>query len=175
MHGGSDGRASRFPLASNARLRTRLKEGSMTRRRGQYIVAAAAVALSVGGWTKVAAQAPPPQIKTAPATAFVGIEGKDSFMAYCAVCHGADGRGNGPAAPALKMPVPDLTTIAKRHGKFDPVAVQRTISGVDKMPVAHGTTTMPIWGPVFASTGDKMTTTLRVTNLTAYLESMQAK
>ena len=82
----------------------------MTRRRGQCIVAAAAFALTVGGWTRVAAQAPPPQIKTAQAKAFVGIEGKDSFMAYCAVCHGADGRGNGPAAPALKTPVPDLTT-----------------------------------------------------------------
>ncbi|MFI5077838.1 MAG: c-type cytochrome [Vicinamibacteria bacterium] len=147
----------------------------MTRRRGQYIVAAAALALSVGGWTRVAAQAPPPGIKTAPATALVGIEGKDSYMAYCAVCHGIEGRGNGPAAPALKVPVPDLTTMAKRHGKFDRINVERRISGADQMPVAHGTMTMPIWGPVFRSTGDPPTTVLRVSNLGKYLEDMQVK
>lgn len=142
------------------------------------MVAAAALALGVGGWTRVNAQdqpQPPPNIKTAPASEFVGIEGKDSFTAYCAVCHGADGRGNGPAAPALKLPVPDLTTIAKRHGKFDRVTVERTITGVDKRPVAHGSMTMPIWGPVFASTGDKHTTVLRLNNLTKYLEDMQVK
>ena len=146
----------------------------MTRRRGQYIVAAAALTLSVGGWTRVTAQAPP-QIKTAPATALVGIEGKDSYMAFCAVCHGIEGHGNGPAAPALKMPVPDLTTMAKRHGKFDRINVERRISGVDQMPVAHGSMTMPIWGPVFKSTGDPHTTLLRLQNLAKYLEDMQVK
>jgi mono/diheme cytochrome c family protein len=163
------------PLVS-ARVGTRPKEGRMNNTRGLCVVAAAAVALSVGGWTKVAAQAPPPQVKTAPATAFVGIEGKDTFMAYCAVCHGADGRGNGPAAPALKVPVPDLTGLAKRQGKFDPMAVERTILGTGKMPVAHGTMTMPIWGPVFAATTpDKNVATLRAVNLVKYLESLQAK
>jgi mono/diheme cytochrome c family protein len=124
----------------------------------------------------VAAQAqPPPQIKTAPATALVGIEGKDTFMAYCAVCHGADARGGGPAAPALKMPVPDLTTMAKRHGKFNHDAVERRIMGIDQMPAAHGTMTMPIWGPVFRATGDQPKTVLRITNLVKYLEDLQAK
>lgn len=148
----------------------------MTRTRGEWMLAATILAAVPMGSTRVSAQAqPPPQIKTVEAKAFVGIEGKDSYTAYCAVCHGADGRGNGPAAPALKMPVPDLTTMAQRHGRFDPVAVERTISGVDKRPIAHGTTTMPIWGPVFASTGDKNTTVLRLANLTKYLEGLQAK
>ena len=148
----------------------------MTRRRGECIVAAAAFALTVGVWTRVAAQdQPPPQIKTAQAKAFVGIEGKDTFMAYCAVCHGTDGRGNGPAAPALKMPVPDLTTLAKRHGKFDRVNIEQRIIGADQRPVSHGTMTMPIWGPVFSATGDKSTMTLRLTNLGKYLEDMQVK
>jgi mono/diheme cytochrome c family protein len=104
------------------------------------IGAAAALAMVVGGRTQITAQAqPPPQVKTASAPPFVGVEGKDSYMAFCAVCHGIEGRGNGPAAPALKMPVPDLTTMAKRHGKFDRINVERRISGVDQMPVAHGT------------------------------------
>ena len=149
----------------------------MTSRRGRWVVTAAALTLGVGGWTRLQAegQQPPPQIKTVPATGFVGIEGKDSYMAYCAVCHGADGRGNGPAAPALKMPVPDLTTMAQRHGKFDRIAIERAITGVDKMPVAHGTVTMPMWGPIFTSTADKNVTTLRVGNLGKYLEGLQAK
>lgn len=148
----------------------------MTRRRGQYIVAAAALTLSVGGWTRVTAQAPP-QIKTAPATALVGIEGKDTFMAYCAVCHGADGRGNGPAAPALKMPVPDLTTLGQRHGTFNAMNVERLITGVDKRPAAHGDLTMPIWGPVFKATAADSETTakLRAANVVQYLKSIQAK
>jgi mono/diheme cytochrome c family protein len=146
----------------------------MTSRRAVSIGVAAALAMVVGGRARVTAQQPP-QIKTATAPHFVGIEGKDSFMAYCAVCHGADGRGNGPAAPALKMPVPDLTTMSKRHGKFDRVNVERRISGVDQMPVAHGTMTMPIWGPVFKATGDPHTTVLRLSNLGKYLEDMQVK
>jgi mono/diheme cytochrome c family protein len=142
------------------------------------IGAAAALALSVGGWTRVAAQAPPPQIKEAKATAFVGIEGKDTFMAYCAVCHGIEGRGNGPAAPALKMPVPDLTTLGQRHGgTFNAMNVERLITGVDKRPAAHGDLTMPIWGPIFKSTAADSETTakLRAANLVQYLKSIQVK
>jgi hypothetical protein len=65
--------------------------------------------------------------------------------------------------------------MAKRHGKFDRINVERRISGADQMPVAHGTMTMPIWGPVFRSTGDPPTTVLRVSNLGKYLEDMQVK
>ena len=64
--------------------------------------------------------------------------------------------------------------MAKRHGKFDRINVERRIS-VDQMPVAHGSMTMPIWGPVFKSTGDPPTTLLRLQNLAKYLEDMQVK
>jgi len=150
----------------------------MTRRGGQCILAGAAFAVIVGGWARVAAQdQPPPQIKTAQAKAFVGIEGRDTFMAYCAVCHGVGGRGNGPAAPALKTPVPDLTTLGQRHGTFDAINVERVITGVDKMPPAHGDLTMPIWGPVFKATAADSETTakLRAANLVQYLKAIQVK
>jgi mono/diheme cytochrome c family protein len=155
----------------------RRKEGTMTPRRGRRcIVAAAALALGVAGWTRVAAQdEPPPQVKTAPAVGFVGIEGRYTYLAYCAVCHGPGGHGNGPAAPALKIPVPDLTTIAKRYGTFDRLVVERRIFGNDQMPIAHGTMTMPIWGPVFQATGDRHTTILRLSNLVQYLEEQQVR
>lgn len=43
-------------------------------------------------------------------------KGSDLFRAYCASCHGADAKGSGPAASALKAKVPNLTLLAKRNG-----------------------------------------------------------
>jgi mono/diheme cytochrome c family protein len=111
-------------------------------------------------------------------TPIASVEGRDNFKAYCAVCHGTDAKGNGPAAPAMKVPVPDLTLIAKRHdGKFDPIAIERTIRGTDKSmsTPAHGVEDMPIWGDVFRSAGSltPSTTTIRVRNLVTYLQGLQ--
>jgi mono/diheme cytochrome c family protein len=153
----------------------------MTITAGRWIMAATALAAILGGTRLIAhAQAPPaqstPTVTTKPASGFVPIEGKDTFAAYCAPCHGATGKGNGPAAPALKMPVPDLTTLAQRHGgTFNTLSIERQITGVDKVPPAHGDLTMPIWGPIFRSTGSDQTATLRAANLVAYLKSIQVK
>jgi mono/diheme cytochrome c family protein len=144
----------------------------MNRVRGPIILAASVLAAALGGGVAVAQT---PEVKTGPPRGFIGIEGKDTYQAFCASCHGAKGTGDGPAAPALKMPVPDLTTMEKRAGKFDKLAVERVIMGSDKMPVAHGTLTMPIWGPIFVSVGDRTTATLRAKNLVDYLASIQAK
>jgi mono/diheme cytochrome c family protein len=117
---------------------------------------------------------PAPQIRLVEKGPIVSLDGKDNFAAFCAVCHGADGSGNGPAVAALKVPVPALTTIAKRHGKFDPIAIERLVTGRDRVPPAHGTVGMPIWGPVFR--GNDMSTTLmtlRLKNLVEYLQSIQ--
>ena len=122
-----------------------------------------------------AQQAGAPPIKVVPFNAVVSVEGKDNFAAYCAVCHGMDGKGGGPAVPALKVPVPDLTTMAKRYGKYDEVAVQHQISGKSKLPAAHGSVEMPIWGPLFRSQGPEHGALLRVTNLAAYVGTLQVK
>ncbi len=120
------------------------------------------------------AQTPVPQVRLAPCTPIPSVEGRDNFSAYCAVCHGADARGGGPAAPAMKAPVPDLTTLAMRNGgKFDLPAVEYIVRGTGKIATpAHGTTDMPIWGQVFCST-DRAVGALRMTNLVKYLESIQ--
>jgi mono/diheme cytochrome c family protein len=125
---------------------------------------------------KPSGSAQKPNVKGVRGVPIVSVEGKDNFDAYCAVCHGTDGKGNGPAAPAMKATVPDLTTIAKRNGgKFDAVRVQRLIQGVDRTNTpAHGVEDMPIWGDVFKS-DDKGTMTLRVTNLVSYVQSLQQK
>jgi len=77
--------------------------------------------------------------------------GKQTYLHYCAKCHGLDARGNGPASDILKTPPPDLTTIAKRHdGKFQYEYVSDVLRFGTRI-VAHGSSDMPIWGPIFGS------------------------
>ena len=61
--------------------------------------------------------------------------GQEMYAAYCASCHGIGGTGNGPAAPALKSNVPDLTSLGKRNkGKFPTFHVMEEIRGELTMP-----------------------------------------
>ena len=74
------------------------------------------------------------------------------FATYCAVCHGADGQGAGPAAAALKNRPTDLAQLsAKNGGKYPELLVVATLSG--KEVDAHGSQEMPIWGDLFRSLG----------------------
>lgn len=103
------------------------------------------------------------------------IEGPDLFQAYCAPCHGVDGRGAGPAAPALKTKVPDLTLLTRKNrGQFPVARIRETILG-EQVVVAHGSREMPIWGPIFHQVeGDMDWGNVRLENLVKYLESIQS-
>lgn len=116
-------------------------------------------------------------IRREPARDIGSLAGPDVYKAYCASCHGESGKGDGPAAPALKAPLPDLTTIAKRSGgRFSSVDVTEAITGVNKPIAAHGSPDMPVWGPVFRRlTPDEGLRTVELTNLVKYIESMQQK
>lgn len=119
--------------------------------------------------TKTVQKAPIEQ--TSPAS------GQEMFKAYCAACHGADAKGAGPASSDLKTLPPDLTTLAKRHhGKFPGDYVANVLRYGAKAP-AHGSSEMPIWGPLFASVSgrDASLVTMRIANLVRYLESLQVK
>lgn len=70
--------------------------------------------------------------------------GKREFESKCAVCHGSDGKGNGPYAEQLKRALPDLTTLAQRNGGVFPVS--RTFDNIEGAGKGHGTRTMPVWG-----------------------------
>lgn len=104
--------------------------------------------------------------------------GKQMYSTYCAVCHGVDGRGNGPAASALKVPPTDLTVLSKaNNGKF-PGAHIATVLQFGMETPAHGTKDMPVWGPALRSLdrgtpSPEMDEHLRIANLTSYLKSLQ--
>jgi mono/diheme cytochrome c family protein len=103
--------------------------------------------------------------------------GKEMFTAYCAPCHGADGKGNGPAAASMKVPPTDLTQMAKKHdGKFPANSLASTLK-FGNGPGAHGSVDMPVWGPLFQSLDRYHDSSVqqRVGNLVGYIESIQAK
>jgi len=116
-------------------------------------------------------------VKKTPVSPTSPASGAEMFKAYCAACHGADGKGNGPAAPALKKTPANLTELTARNGgKFPELQVFGTIKGEMETP-AHGSRDMPIWGSVFSgvSHGNQGEIQLRISNLTAYVQSLQAK
>jgi mono/diheme cytochrome c family protein len=103
--------------------------------------------------------------------------GPQMFRAYCADCHGVDGRGNGPVASVLKIMPPDLTTLSERNqGTFPYDRVFKTISGEVSI-VPHGTREMPMWGPVFRQVGKgrRGEAHLRLKTLTNYVASLQTQ
>ena len=104
------------------------------------------------------------------------LKGPDLFRAHCAPCHGADGKGNGPVAPALKDPLPDLTTVAQRNGGIYPQErISKIISG-DEVVIAHGSRDMPIWGLIFHQIeNDRDYGNVRLRNVTEYVKSIQQK
>jgi len=124
-----------------------------------------------------AQEKPKKTIKHVQVTATSPTSGQDMYKAYCAVCHGTDGKGNGPAASALKVPPTDLTVMSKNNnGEFPSMKVVSVIRGEGNL-AAHGTREMPVWGHLFwtMSHGHEGEVQQRVSNLSKYIESLQAK
>ncbi len=104
----------------------------------------------------VAGAAPPP-----------AYEGRKLFVSYCQLCHGTDGKGNGPLARAMKIEISDLTTTVR--SRSDTVLIKiitgeggQTISGRDRHNVISDS--MPEWKDIF----DKQ----QIRSLIAYLRFM---
>lgn len=110
--------------------------------------------------------------------AIKSLDGRELFAVYCAPCHGRTGVGDGPVVPALKVPPPDLTTLARRNGGIFPGAqVGVLLSGPRRTALpAHGSEDMPVWGPIFrALDPSDSQAARRVANLVLYLEAIQIK
>jgi mono/diheme cytochrome c family protein len=111
-----------------------------------------------------------------PAPVTSAASGEEMFNTYCAVCHGKDGKGDGPAASEFKIPPANLTLLSvNSDGKFPADHVAETIRTGPRDAKAHGSKDMPVWGPVFASMGGNGQVEQRIYNLTKYIESLQSK
>jgi len=138
------------------------------------------VALAMLFAVAIAQQAAPSQgkvVKHVPIRNTPSNSGNEMYNNYCAVCHGTDGKGGGPAAAALKTPPTDLTVLAKNNnGKYPGAHVSAVIRG-QAVTTAHGSKDMPIWGPLFSSIsqGHEAQVQQRIANLVTYIETLQAK
>jgi mono/diheme cytochrome c family protein len=124
------------------------------------------------------AQKPAPQIKQVPIQQTSAVSGQQMYTTYCAACHGADARGHGPAASALKIPPSDLTLLTFMNGGTFPANHVSSTLRLGTRNAAHGSVEMPIWGDLLTSLqpGARDSTLLmheRIFNLTEYLKTVQ--
>jgi len=116
------------------------------------------------------------QVKEQPIEHREPLSGARMFKEYCAVCHGKGGKGDGPAASALKQVPPDLTTLAKRHGGEFPDHYVEDVLRNGVKTAAHGDAEMPVWGPLFRSMNpDELFMYIRVASVMSYIKSLQVK
>ncbi len=104
--------------------------------------------------------------------------GQETYMRYCAACHGESGMGDGPVAGGLPISVPDLTLLQQRSGdSFQEDLLRKIIDGREVV-VVHGTRYMPVWGYEFwveegADEEARERVDIIVGNLIEYLRSIQ--
>jgi mono/diheme cytochrome c family protein len=116
------------------------------------------------------------------ANALAQSGGKADFEHNCASCHGADGKGHGPALYVIpQVKPPDLTLLSQRNGgKFPADAVYRTIDGRDTLP-SHKRFDMPFWGTTFQREGQEFTPAsekeveARIMAIVSYIKTIQQK
>lgn len=115
------------------------------------------------------------RIKRVPIKWVAADDGQKMYVEYCAACHGAKAKGDGPAAPALEQKPTDLTMLAVRNnGRFPRIDVKYALTTNEKRHAPEAAN-MPTWCPAFRSL-DRVhpeLASLRAENLVRYLESLQ--
>ena len=76
--------------------------------------------------------------------------GKTEFLSQCAICHGANGRGNGFLSEELKTKPANLTILAKNNSGIFPLNAVYEVMDGRKSIRAHGPREMPLWGLRYA-------------------------
>jgi len=147
----------------------------MTSAMGAYVAGLCLGVFLIGSGTGLA-QTSEKKIEKVPVVHSNPSSGKQMFKDYCAVCHGADGKGGGPAAEALKTAPPDLTTMAKQYGEKSVALKVEAALEFGAKSKAHGTSEMPVWGPLFSATDkNQQEVAMRIGNLAKYVETLQQK
>ena len=109
-----------------------------------------------------------------------GNSGKQMYLQYCSSCHGKEGKGDGTVSRDLKVRVPDLTGLAKKHKGIYPLDdVMATIDG-RRLVRGHGDRNMPVWGESFHSESEgkkypELTTLLKAKIIAEYVATLQKK
>ncbi|EHK53270.1 c-type cytochrome [Allomesorhizobium alhagi] len=107
--------------------------------------------------------------------------GQAEYLDSCAVCHGVEGKGDGPLGDVLLERPADLTILTERNGGAFPYwRVFAIIDGRYIVP-GHGGREMPVWGrqfleedaKIFGPNGGEVVTTERIHNLAGYVEQLQ--
>ena len=105
--------------------------------------------------------------------------GKQMYVNYCAPCHGVDGRGQGPVAAALKKQPANLALLSKNNGGRFPSTHVMSVLEFGAANSSHGNAQMPVWGPMLghmdSTNAENNVSLLRISNLSQYLQSLQAK
>ncbi|HEX9162594.1 MAG TPA: cytochrome c [Thermoanaerobaculia bacterium] len=136
---------------------------------GALLIAAGAALLAQSEPTALKAEKQ--ELKIVPIVPSDPTLGAQMYSDYCAVCHGAQGKSDGPAVAFMKSPPPQLSTLANRNsGKYPALYV----AGILRMGSrSHSTATinMPAWDVLFRA--HNRDAHLRISNLTTYIESLQ--
>ncbi|NNK79728.1 MAG: hypothetical protein HKP40_13570 [Litoreibacter sp.] len=109
--------------------------------------------------------------------------GKPEYDQRCAVCHGAEGAGDGAVGVLFAQSPKDLRTLASDNGGVFPFAdVYQAIEGGREI-AAHGRTEMPIWGDYLLAEAlerrnvspydAQLVVEARIIALTQYISSLQ--
>ena len=119
-------------------------------------------------------------LAASPALAQDAVRGKETYLRYCATCHGTDAQGGGPTGAVLTLQPTDLTQLSTANGgTFPTVRVVMRIDGREPL-VSHGSP-MPMYGEFFegrdvamkAPNGMPILTSQPVVDLVVWLESIQ--
>lgn len=107
------------------------------------------------------------------------VGGEIEYQNYCAVCHGADGKGQGIMNKYLTVRPADLTQLAKKNGGTFPFwQTYRAIEGREEIR-GHGSRDMPLWGDRFRTqaggndSGSRAQAAGRLLGLVFYLQHIQ--